>query len=197
MFKSYILNPIQDVPILGWALLGIILIVRIFFHGRTYWKFKNNQIKYGILDFCKQEYKSILTSVLMLYMALIFCVTILGRNQFEGPYWELIPFWSWRQAMVDIINDGNYMMFGQIVINILMFIPAGFLLYYIKLIRFKSAFFFAFLFSLFIELLQLTFQIGLFEWDDMLHNALGCLLGVQLGRCCKKMFSFWNRKKHN
>ena len=34
-----------------------------------------------------------------------------------------------------------------------------------------------FLVSVVIELSQLIFKRGLFEWDDMIHNALGCMLG--------------------
>ena len=34
-----------------------------------------------------------------------------------------------------------------------------------------------FLVSVVIELSQLIFKRGLFEGDDMIHNALGCMLG--------------------
>lgn len=29
-----------------------------------------------------------------------------------------------------------------------------------------------------IEVTQLIFRLGLFEWDDMIHNTLGCVLGT-------------------
>ena len=33
------------------------------------------------------------------------------------------------------------------------------------------------LISLISEVCQLVFHRGLFEWDDMIHNALGCMIG--------------------
>ena len=33
-------------------------------------------------------------------------------------------------------------------------------------------------FSVVIEILQLIFCRGLFEWDDIIHNSLGCMIGV-------------------
>lgn len=37
--------------------------------------------------------------------------------------------------------------------------------------------------SLLIEVLQLVLCRGLFEWDDMIHNGLGCMIGaVAMGR---------------
>lgn len=32
--------------------------------------------------------------------------------------------------------------------------------------------------SMSIEVIQLVFRLGLFEWDDMIHNTLGCVLGT-------------------
>lgn len=29
-----------------------------------------------------------------------------------------------------------------------------------------------------IEVIQLVFRLGLFEWNDMIHNTLGCVLGT-------------------
>ena len=32
-----------------------------------------------------------------------------------------------------------------------------------------------------IETSQLVFMCGLFEWDDMIHNGLGCMVGCLVG----------------
>ena len=48
--------------------------------------------------------------------------------------------------------------------------------------------------SAFIEVSQLVLMRGLFEWDDMVHNGLGCMAG-----CCMVNFMIgkMNEKKHN
>ena len=44
-------------------------------------------------------------------------------------------------------------------------------------VRARTAFAVGFGISAVIEVSQLLFRRGLFEWDDMIHNALGCMIG--------------------
>ena len=81
------------------------------------------------------------------------------------PDYNLQPFWSWHQWQRQ---------HEQIIANILMFIPVGFLLRKPRLI------FIGFLFSAAVETIQLLTCTGLFEFDDMIHNTLGTLLGILL-----------------
>ena len=43
-----------------------------------------------------------------------------------------------------------------------------------------------FLLSASIEIIQLVFKIGLFEFDDMIGNTIGCLIGAVIGKMVKK-----------
>ena len=43
-----------------------------------------------------------------------------------------------------------------------------------------------FLLSASIEIAQLVFRIGLFEFDDMIGNTLGCLIGAMVGKLIRK-----------
>ena len=47
-------------------------------------------------------------------------------------------------------------------------------------IKWRTAFFIGILISAVIEVSQLVFMRGLFEWDDMIHNAFGCMVGCIL-----------------
>lgn len=47
-------------------------------------------------------------------------------------------------------------------------------------VRIRDSFIAGFLISAVIELCQLVFRRGLFEWDDMIHNGLGCMVGSLL-----------------
>ncbi|WP_053376015.1 VanZ family protein [Paenibacillus sp. FJAT-27812] len=63
--------------------------------------------------------------------------------------------------------------------NIFLFIPFGFLLPVIagRNLNFVQVIIFSFLFSLFLELIQLFSRIGSFDVDDILLNTLGAILG--------------------
>ena len=67
--------------------------------------------------------------------------------------------------------------------NVIGFIPVGFLLASVLSSTSLSIFLaipIASLISLSIELLQLITSRGLFEFDDILHNSLGAVIGVGL-----------------
>lgn len=38
-----------------------------------------------------------------------------------------------------------------------------------------------------VELIQLIFKIGVFEFDDMIGNTIGCLIGAVVGKTARKM----------
>ena len=48
-------------------------------------------------------------------------------------------------------------------------------------IKWRTAFFIGILISAVIEVSQLVFMRGLFEWDDMIHNGVGCMFGGMIG----------------
>ena len=93
---------------------------------------------------------------------------------------KLVPFWSYMELF-----RGNIKMLYQMLGNVLVFMPFGFLIPFITdTHRLRKSLLFGVCFSVFIELSQLVFQIGFFEFDDMMHNTLGTLLGYLLWRLC-------------
>ena len=103
--------------------------------------------------------------------------TIIGRKTGVGRV-ELVPFWSYSHPELRM----------EIVLNYMLFIPLGVLLYLCfgeKLgLRVVIA---GFLLSTLIELIQLTFKIGVFEFDDMIGNTVGCLIGAVVGKATREM----------
>ncbi len=97
----------------------------------------------------------------------ILAVTVLSRTRFAGEHFEPRLFWSWS---VPRLRE-------QILWNILGFIPIGLLAGRRLSWRVIPA---AAAFSLLIEALQLVSGRGLFEFDDIVHNALGAALGYGL-----------------
>lgn len=70
-------------------------------------------------------------------------------------------------------------MLEEILLNMILLAPAGFLLpsvFHKKIVWYK-AFLMGVGFSTLIEVSRLLLCRGLFEWDDILHNALGAMAG--------------------
>ena len=112
------------------------------------------------------------------YAILILMVTLFSREGAHQRPPELLPFWSW----VEVVRHRNWDLLYQIFLNVLLFLPLGALLYCCKRIRknrhpLLTIWLIGLGFSACIEVSQLLFHLGLFEWDDMIHNSLGCFLG--------------------
>ena len=106
--------------------------------------------------------------VLIGYVLIILGETVLFRTSFDGQHFQPQLFWSYE--VWDVQKK-------QIIANVLLFIPLGFLVG--SLWKWKGVIVGAG-FSIVIELLQLKSQRGLFEFDDILHNTLGTFIGVSI-----------------
>ncbi len=109
-------------------------------------------------------------------LAFVLTVTLSGRERIMDNSWEVIPFASWHI----VFEEGNIALLIQILANILLFIPLGFLLpcCFKRCRRYRYTILSSALLSLTIELIQGIAQIGLFETDDVIHNTLGACVGL-------------------
>ena len=115
--------------------------------------------------------------LLAAYILFILMETIIGRKTGVGRV-ELVPFWSYSHPELRM----------EIVLNYILFIPLGCLLYLCFGERFGLRVVIAgFLLSALIELIQLTFKIGVFEFDDMIGNTIGCLIGAVVGKATREL----------
>lgn len=111
------------------------------------------------------------------YAFLILAETVLIRKPFVGQHFQSELFWSWSVWNVQR---------GQIIANVIMFVPVGVLTG--CLWKWKGILAAAGL-SVGIEILQLVTSRGLCEFDDVIHNMIGALIGVgvvMIGRKCLK-----------
>lgn len=92
----------------------------------------------------------------------------------------MIPLWSYW----DYGEHSYFMeMFGENILNVLLFVPIGFLAGCgLQRMIWKNVLFFGGGLSVFIELLQFVFKKGFCETDDIIHNVLGCIIGYGLWR---------------
>ncbi len=135
-----------------------------------------------------KKVQAVAIMLFLVFLAIVFESTVFTRTTITRQV-ELIPFWSWNA----IIRYQDMELLKEDLLNCVLLFPAGVLLPFIAMQRIKPkiAFFVGFLISFGIESCQLIFARGLFEWDDMIHNALGCMLGCilvdVLWRCYRKV----------
>ena len=121
---------------------------------------------------------------LSIYMVLLLGGTILNREIGKEYMIEWVPFWSYY----DILSEWSVPMAVQILYNILVFIPLGLLLPEMVRVsrKFRMVALSAFGLSFSIEVIQLVFKMGLFEFDDVFHNVLGAVIGYGLWKVRRK-----------
>lgn len=123
--------------------------------------------------------------LLFIYIMIVLASTVFTRTSNGMQLCKLVPFWSWLEAA-----SGNRGYLKEIVLNIILFLPAGILLPFVfcKKILFRYAFMAGVFFSFVIECSQLILCRGLFEWDDMIDNTIGAVTGCMISNYIIKKF---------
>ena len=95
---------------------------------------------------------------LVVFLGIVFGSTVFTRTGTIRQYWTLLK---------------------ENLLNCILLLPAGVLLPIIAnhKVKWYQALAVGILVSAIIEFSQLIFMRGLFEWDDMIHNGLGCMIG--------------------
>lgn len=123
--------------------------------------------------------------LLIFFLGIVFGSTVFTRTVSPREY-ELVPFWSWRE----VILYHDMFLLHENLLNCILLMPVGILLPLIAghKVRLRTALMIGALISAVIETSQLVFMRGLFEWDDMIHNGVGCMIG------CAGVNTVWRRK---
>lgn len=136
--------------------------------------------------------KQILKSIMCIYLLFLIFFVVL---KFDGSFEELI---SIHQRIIENeamgIENINLVLFRtitpyashitelyalkNIIGNIIVFIPLGFLTSQLLVERFRKPIIICMLIIVFIECMQLIFKIGFFDVDDIFLNLVGCLSGI-------------------
>lgn len=114
------------------------------------------------------------------YLFLTMCATILFREVSENIRYSFIPFLSYTQLYNKLL--------AEILLNVAMFVPIGYLLGLAKKrMTFVIILKIGCILSLTIEIIQLVSRRGVFNIDDIIHNVLGCVMGFFCFVICYKM----------
>lgn len=142
----------------------VLVLLRLWFEDRPWWK-------------------PLLTAVLILWVGVVSYATVFNRNGgVVGPP-NLIPFHSYRE----VSSGGSWEILLSNYMNILLFFPSGMLMTALlpekwhKAYRLLLTVVIFFTLSACLEYAQYRFGLGQVEIDDVIHNALGALLGGIFG----------------
>lgn len=118
--------------------------------------------------------------LLILFLGIVFGSTVFTRNPSKNYRYELELFWSWKA-----VRRGSREMLKENLLNMVLLFPAGILrpVIFKRKVSWWKGLAMGILISAAIESSQLIFRRGLFEWDDMLHNGIGCMLGCIISSC--------------
>lgn len=114
-------------------------------------------------------------AIFICYLVVVMGATLLDRRSFyQGS--KIAPlFYSYKEAWI----DASITSWRNIVLNIFMFVPFGFL-FPLGIKKFQSCWktsLCGFAFTILIELVQLISGKGIFECDDILNNVIGTMIG--------------------
>ena len=135
---------------------------------------------------------------LLIFLAIVFASTVFTRTPGTRQY-QLELFWSWKEILgigkcgrLGSTIDGGLLQ--ENLLNILLLLPAGILLpgVFNREMKWWQGLLFGVMISSTIELCQLVLCRGLFEFDDIIHNSLGCMLGTLVGN---KLLLLYRKRK--
>ena len=167
------------------ALIGVILLVYNLI--RKFKKQKKVTFPIGSLLLC---------AVFIIYLVVVVGATMLRyrMHSFAGGIGEIYPlFYSYKEAW----NHFSAREWRNIILNIMMFVPFGFLLPLVskKFQVFWKTYLAGFLFTFLIEMTQLLFNLGICELDDFMNNTVGAMIGYGFYRLFVFIVNKWKKQE--
>ena len=167
------------------ALIGVILLVYNLI--RKFKKQKKVTFPIGSLLLC---------AVFIIYLVVVVGATMLRyrMHSFAGGIGEIYPlFYSYKEAW----NHFSAREWRNIILNIMMFVPFGFLLPLVskKFQAFWKTYLAGFLFTFLIEMTQLLLHLGICELDDFMNNTVGAMIGYGFYRFFVFIVKKWKKQE--
>ncbi len=124
------------------------------------------------------------------YVLLIYCATVVFREYSENVGHNFTPFWSYKA-----IENGRNDLLAENIMNVVVFAPVGLLLSCVcRRLKWWMVLWIGFFISASIETFQFFFHKGFSEVDDVIHNTLGCAIGIMIAAVIKEI---WLLPNHN
>lgn len=129
----------------------------------------------------------LLYAVFACYVLVVLGATLLRRFGYQTKLFRFTPFYSYLEAWYQF-KDADW---RNIILNIFMLVPFGFLLPYLFKIfqKFIPTVLAGLGFTLLIEFTQLILRRGIFETDDLINNTVGTIIGYGFYRLADYIYS--------
>lgn len=125
----------------------------------------------------KKGWRHIASLLLIEYVFLIYSSTVIFRESSDTTKYKPTNIETYKE----IIEKGILRIDPEIFLNVMMFVPVGLLACLVfKSLKWRQALVIGCGMSVSIELLQYILKRGTTEFGDVLHNTLGCLIGIGL-----------------
>lgn len=142
----------------------------------------------------KRQKKRHISGEILLSIAcsVVFVMTLFGRKSRDYNF-EL----QFLNSYIVAFEEGNSEILLQIIMNIFMYIPVGFLLPHCfkAFKKMQTLVLVAFISSLTIELIQGFGKLGVFETDDIVNNIMGAVLGMLIYKTVVRIAEYFQYKK--
>ena len=133
----------------------------------------------------KNKVISASTALMVTYIFIVFASTVFCRPEKSYYDYNLTPFWSYR----NVIKYHDMKLLSEDILNCILLLPAGVLYQISSGKSVKRAALLGFCISVTMEILQLILKRGLFEFDDIFHNTLGCAAGAYFIKMAVEKFN--------
>ena len=146
-------------------------------------------IVFSILLLKKSPSKRVAGCVSTVYVAAVIYLAFISREPMPIHHYSINPFGAARRGLEfggglisgllhGTVKITNWAELKHIILNILLFIPFGYLLPSLfSRLRWWQVILLGLAFSLCIELLQLITKLGYADVDDLINNTLGAAIG--------------------
>ena len=142
--------------------------------------------------------KKVVFPIFVLYLCVVLGLTVFNRSILENVSYNFDLFWSykevWDASDGDVTAFGKVGLFWEIVLNYLLLLPYGIMLsLWLKkwVVLLSGA-----LLSVVVELTQFLFRRGLFEFDDIIGNTFGILIGIGIFGLIEEMVAGKRKVRH-
>jgi len=143
----------------------------------------------GVMSHTRSSIRTICFIALVGFIWYTLNSTVFGRETYSEYKYKEFPFWSYLA-----IYDGKTVLIKEDLLNVALFLPIGFLLFFsITRKSWRIATLSGLGLSVCIELMQLIGKRGTCEFDDVFHNTIGCVIGYYVAWAVMMLY---NRVKH-
>ncbi|MBQ3601752.1 MAG: VanZ family protein [Lachnospiraceae bacterium] len=175
---------------LSLGIFSVVIIAVIFFAG---YEFLYKRILNGTKRITMKT--TLVSGFLLCYCVIVLGATVFSRKKLYHLEMQIQLFSTYREAW----NTWSVYEWRNLILNILMFVPLGFLLPFTShtFKKWRNVYFSGFLFTLLIETVQLITGRGTFEVDDLFNNLLGAMIGYGFYKGICLIMEFIKKRKKN